>query len=134
MGRLLALVVAMTTLGCGAADQPALANAPRPDPAAVAGAAAAAAAAFTLASPEAAARRPESNRDSEKKPITVKEHVTPDVLDRLDNGSGSSSKADGESQRQPGEDKEPPEPIDYSQVRGPPLTSRPAPPREHRVN
>jgi hypothetical protein len=110
----------MASPGCGAADKPVLAGAPRPDPAAVAGAAAAAAAAYTLASPDSATRHPESNRDTDKKPITVKEHVTPDVLDRLDSGSGSSADPD---QRQPGEDKEPPEPIDYSQVRGPPLVS-----------
>lgn len=120
MGQVQALVatVALTMAGCGGPDKPALANAPRPDPAAVAGVAAAAAAAFTLASPDTAARRPESNGDVEKKPITVKQHVTGDVLDRLDSGSGSSSDPDA---RQPGDDKEPPEPIDYSQLRGPPL-------------
>jgi len=71
--------------GCGAQpNQPLLANAPRPNPAYIAGGAAAAAAAMTLADPDAASRRPESNKDVEKAPIKVKENVPADVLDRLD--------------------------------------------------
>src|SRR5438105_15495398 len=80
--RMVALLVA---IGCGSQpDHPFLANAPHPDNGAVAGVAAAAAAAVTLADPNAAARKPEKKDDQEKRPIEVKEHVTSDVLDRLD--------------------------------------------------
>lgn len=69
--------------GCGAQpNQPVLANAPRPNPAAVAGGAAAAAAAITLASPDS--HNPEKREDQEKKPVKVKEHVPASTLDRLD--------------------------------------------------
>src|SRR5262245_49746006 len=68
---------------CGAQpNQPVLANAPRPNPAAVAGGAAAAAAAITLASPDS--HQPEKKQDQDKKPIKVKENVPAGVLDRLD--------------------------------------------------
>ncbi len=72
-------------VGCGAQpNQPVLANAPRPNQAAVAGGAAAAAAAITLASPDSA--NPEKKKqDEQKKPIKVKEHVPAATLDRLDN-------------------------------------------------
>lgn len=69
--------------GCGAQpNQPVLANAPRPNPAAVAGGAAAAAAAITLASPP---RGPEKKKEStDMKGQNVKENVPADVLDRAD--------------------------------------------------
>jgi hypothetical protein len=80
--RALLLLVLMA---CGESQKPLLANAPHPDSAAVAGGAAAAAAAMTLADPDAATRgKPEKPREQEKAPIEVKERVTPDVLDRLD--------------------------------------------------
>ncbi|HUJ57672.1 MAG TPA: hypothetical protein VLX92_04255 [Kofleriaceae bacterium] len=83
-------VVAILLLGaCG--GQPLLANAPHPNNAAVAGGAAAAAAAITLAAPDAATAKPESDRDADKKPITVKERVPADVLDRLDQQQGSAA-------------------------------------------
>ena|ERR1043165_6801445 len=69
--------------GCGAQpNQPVLANAPRPNPAAVAGVAAGAAAAITLASPP---RGPEKKKEStDMKGKTVKETVPAGVLDRAD--------------------------------------------------
>ena len=72
--------------GCGAQpNQPLLANAPRPNPAAVAGGAAAAAAAMTLADPDGRTFGPEKKKDdSNKKPIKVKESVPAAVLDRAD--------------------------------------------------
>ncbi len=77
--------------GCGAApNQPVLANAPRPNPAAVAGVAAGAAAAITLADPDAATRGPEKKQDVPKKEIQVKENVPADVLDRMDQSAASS--------------------------------------------
>ena len=85
----IALVV---VAGCGAApNQPVLANAPRPNPAAVAGVAAGAAAAITLADPDAATRGPEKKQDVPKKEIQVKENVPADVLDRMDQSAASSS-------------------------------------------
>src|SRR5262245_35722690 len=78
-------VALLLLASCGAADQPVLANAPRPDPAAVAGAAAAAAAAITLADPHAADRKPEKKpQDENTQGVEVKESVPADVLDRLD--------------------------------------------------
>jgi hypothetical protein len=89
---------------CGATDKPALANAPRPDPAAVAGVAAAAAAAVTLANPNAAAQPEKRDQFENKQPTEVHEHVTGAVLDRLDqqegSGSGSGS-ASGTSTKPP---------------------------------
>lgn len=69
---------------CG--GPPALQNAPRPNPAVVAGAAAAVAGAATLANPDAAARKQELKKDSDREPQAQKggEHVPADVLDRLD--------------------------------------------------
>ena len=87
------VVCALVALGaCGG---PVLKNAPRPDPGAVAGVAAAAAAAITLADPNAATRgKPEQPvEEQDKAPIEVKQHVTSDVLDRLDDGSGSATAA-----------------------------------------
>jgi hypothetical protein len=84
----IALVV---VAGCGAApNQPVLANAPRPNPAAVAGVAAGAAAAITLADPDAASRGPEKKQDVPKKEIQVKENVPADVLDRMDQRAASN--------------------------------------------
>lgn len=80
-------IALMLVAGCGAApNQPLLANAPRPPQAAVAGVAAGAAAALTLADPDAASRRPEKKQNTNMKPMTVKESVPGDVLDRLDRG------------------------------------------------
>ena len=72
---------------CGGSQQPVLANAPHPDPAAVAGVAAGAAAAMTLADPDAATRgKPEKAAPTaEKQPVEVKEQVPSSVLDHLDN-------------------------------------------------
>jgi len=83
---------------CGSQpDKPFLANAPRPDPGAVAGVAAAAAAAVTLANPNAT-QTPEKRDPLEgKQPVEVKEHVTGDVLDRLDEGSAAGSAAQSAS-------------------------------------
>ncbi|HEY5948196.1 MAG TPA: hypothetical protein VIV40_22020 [Kofleriaceae bacterium] len=76
---------------CGAQpNQPVLANAPRPNPAAVAGGAAAAAAAITLASPDS--HTPEKKQDQDKKPIKVKENVPAGVLDRLDKAPANTAK------------------------------------------
>jgi hypothetical protein len=62
-----------------------LANAPRPNPAAVAGVAAGAAAAITLADPDAATRGPEKKKEStDMKGQKVKENVPAGVLDRAD--------------------------------------------------
>lgn len=78
--------------GCGASpNQPMLANAPRPNQAAVAGVAAGAAAAITLADPDAASRRPEKKQDTNMKPMKVTENVSGDVLDRLDKGGTEAS-------------------------------------------
>lgn len=78
---------------CGSQpDKPFLANAPRPDPAAVAGVAAAAAAAVTLANPNATQTPEKRDQFENKQPVEVKEHVTGDVLDHLDQaGSGSDT-------------------------------------------
>lgn len=81
--------LALLASACGATDKPALANAPRPDPAAVAGVAAAAAAAVTLANPNAAQQPEKRDQFENKQPTDVKEHVTGDVLDRLDQQEGS---------------------------------------------
>src|SRR6266581_2515573 len=85
----LLLVVA----ACG--GQPALANAPHPDPGIVAGAAAATAA--TLADPDAATRKPEKKLETEKREVKVKERVTPDVLDRLDKKEAQGSASQPEA-------------------------------------
>ena len=87
------LAILLVAGACG--GQPALANAPRPDPAVVAGAAAATAAAITIADPNAATRGKPEKRD-DKVPNDSKEvdeSVPSDVLDRLDRGSGSGSDA-----------------------------------------
>jgi hypothetical protein len=92
----IALVV---VAGCGAApNQPVLANAPRPNPAAVAGVAAGAAAALTLADPDAATRGPEKKQDVPKKEIQVKENVPADVLDRMDANAATKASADATDQ------------------------------------
>lgn len=86
-------MAALLVCACGANDKPALANAPRPDPAAVAGVAAAAAAAVTLANPNATQTPEKRDQFENKQPTDVKEHVTGDVLDRLDQAEGSGSGA-----------------------------------------
>lgn len=92
----IALVV---VAGCGAApNQPVLANAPRPNPAAVAGVAAGAAAALTLADPDAATRGPEKKQDVPKKEIKVKENVPADVFDRMDGAAGADANGSGATQ------------------------------------
>src|SRR5690606_11004887 len=102
------LVAALSA--CGAQpNQPLLANAPRPNPAAVAGGAAAAAAAITLADPDAASRPPEKNEDVEKKPIEVKESVPADVLDRLDEAEAKPANS-GDSAAQPASSQSPKKP------------------------
>ena len=87
-------VIAFVLLAaCGAQpNQPVLANAPRPNPAAVAGGAAAAAAAITLASPDSL--HPEKKQDEDKKPVKVKENVPSGVLDRLDKQDKSATGSD----------------------------------------
>lgn len=88
--RMTAIAIVVVA-GCGAApNQPVLANAPRPNPAAVAGVAAGAAAAITLADPDAASRGPEKKQDAPKKEIQVKENVPADVLDRMDQSAASN--------------------------------------------
>ena len=96
--RIIALVL---VVGCGAQpNQPVLANAPRPNPAAVAGGAAAAAAAITLASPDS--HNPEKKQDQEKRPQKVKENVPAGVLDRLDK---QDTKQDTKAAAKPDEPK-----------------------------
>lgn len=76
----------------GACSQPLLANAPRPNPAAVAGVAAGAAAAATLANPDGAAKRQEATKpEQEPRPKKVKENVPEGVLDRLDDKQRNGS-------------------------------------------
>ena len=113
------VVVSLAACG-GAPNQPLLANAPKPDPGAVAGVAAAAAAAATLASPDTAGRRPEKNQDVEKKPITVKENVPSDVLDRLDHSTPTTAPStqpaapDPQQQQDPKKPKGPKDALDFS--------------------
>lgn len=99
-----AIALALLVSACGATDKPALANAPRPDPAAVAGVAAAAAAAVTLANPNATQQPEKRDQYENKQPSDVKEHVTGDVLDRLDEqeGSGSGSAHEATLKKAPG--------------------------------
>lgn len=85
------IALALLVSACGATDRPALANAPRPDPAAVAGIAAAAAAAVTLANPNATHAPEKRDQYENRQPSDVKEHVTGDVLDRLDEQEGSGA-------------------------------------------
>jgi hypothetical protein len=93
MRAILLALVAIALTACGSDQKPILANAPAPPASAVAGVAAAAAAAVTLANPNAAT--PEKPQEQPKQEVEVKEHVTGDVLDRLDQqseaGSGSAS-------------------------------------------
>jgi hypothetical protein len=113
MRALLLLVL----VACGESQKPLLANAPHPDNAAVAGGAAAAAAAMTLADPDAATRgKPEKAKQDDKAPIEVKEHVTPDVLDRLD-----------QSKKQNGQDAPAATPTSAPKKTGKPLPKLPSP-------
>jgi len=73
---------------CGSDQKPVLSGVPQPPAGAVAGVAAAAAAAITLANPNAPT--PEKRDDRPKQEVEVKEHVTGDVLDRLDQAEASS--------------------------------------------
>jgi hypothetical protein len=95
MRAILFTLVAFAATACGSDQKPLLANAPHPPAGAAAGVAAAAAAAITLANPNAAT--PEKREDQPKQEVEVKEHVTGDVLDRLDEaeaqGSGSAAPA-----------------------------------------
>jgi len=95
MRTILFALVFPLVAACGSQpDKPMLANAPRPDPAAVAGVAAAAAAAVTLANPNATQTPEKRDQFENKQPVEVKEHVTGDVLDHLDEaGSASGSDA-----------------------------------------
>ncbi|HSN28278.1 MAG TPA: hypothetical protein VLT45_18460 [Kofleriaceae bacterium] len=86
-----AIALLLLVCACGAPDKPALTNAPRPDPAAVAGIAAAAAAAVTLANPNSTAAPEKRDQFENKQPTEVHEHVTGDVLDRLDEHEGSAA-------------------------------------------
>jgi hypothetical protein len=109
-------IVFMLLAGCGAQpNQPVLANAPRPNPAAVAGGAAAAAAAITLASPDS--HNPEKKQDQEKKPMKVKENVPAGVLDRLDK-TPPAAKTDEPAKQPAGSPKTEPKPangLDFGQ-------------------
>jgi hypothetical protein len=87
------IALALALAGCGATQQPLLANAPRPNPTAVAGGAAAAAAILTAVDPDAATRKPEKKVDEPKQAIEVKETVPPDVLDRLDHAGSANAPA-----------------------------------------
>jgi hypothetical protein len=104
---------------CGAQpNQPVLANAPRPNPAAVAGGAAAAAAAITLASPDS--HNPEKKQTEDKKPIKVKESVPAGVLDRLDQKNSSTDAATAKPAEQPADAAKPAAPrdaLDFGQPR-----------------
>lgn len=82
-------LLAFATGACGSDQKPLLANAPQPPAGAAAGVAAAAAAAITLANPNAAT--PEKPDEQPKQEVQVKEHVTGDVLDRLDHAESEGS-------------------------------------------
>lgn len=84
-----AIVFALLAACGSATNKPVLNNVPQPPAAAVAGVAAAAAAAITLANPNAPT--PEKRDDRPKQEVEVKEHVTGDVLDRLDQQEASGS-------------------------------------------
>jgi hypothetical protein len=90
------IVLALALAGCGATQQPLLANAPRPNPAAVAGGAAAAAAILTAVDPDAATRKPEKKVDGPDHPVEVKETVPSDVLDRVDHRGSADAPATDE--------------------------------------
>ncbi len=90
MTSMRAALVMLLSVACGG---PALQNVPHPNNAAMAGGFAAAAAAITLASPDTATRKPEKNISDDQKGVTVKEHVTSDVLDRADQARDAGSAA-----------------------------------------
>jgi hypothetical protein len=79
---------------CGSDQKPLLNGVPQPPAAAAAGVAAAAAAAITLANPNAPT--PEKRDTEPKQEVEVKEHVTGDVLDRLDQAEAASG-SDGQA-------------------------------------
>jgi hypothetical protein len=121
--RIIAILALLA--GCGAQpNQPVLANAPRPNPAAVAGGAAAAAAAITLASPDS--HNPEKKQDQEKKPQKVKENVPAGVLDRLDKQDAKQTGAQDPAkppaktdEKQPSREAQPQTPRDGLDFGGP---------------
>ena len=72
-------------VGCGGGPDPILKNVPQPNTASMAGAAAAIAGAATLASPDSAAKKAESNKaPDEPRPVEVEESVPSDVFDRVE--------------------------------------------------
>jgi hypothetical protein len=77
---------------CGSDQKPLLNGVPQPPTGAVAGVAAAAAAAITLANPNAPT--PEKRDDRPKQEVEVHEHVTGDVLDRLDQAEQADAGSD----------------------------------------
>ena len=91
MRAILFALVAFAATACGSDQKPLLANVPQPPAGAAACVAAAAAAAITLANPNAAT--PEKREDQPKQEVEVKEHVTGDVLDRLDQAEAQGSAA-----------------------------------------
>jgi hypothetical protein len=96
MRAVVLVLVVVSVAACGAQpSQPALANVPKPNTAAVAGGAAAAAAAITLASPDS--HNPEQKQVTEKKAIEVKENVPADVLDRADATAANAPAADAKA-------------------------------------
>jgi hypothetical protein len=99
MRAILFALVAFAATACGSDQKPLLANAPHPPAGAAAGVAAAAAAAITLANPNAAT--PEKREDQPKQEVEVKEHVTGDVLDRLDQAEEQGSAAPAQAPTKP---------------------------------
>ncbi len=85
-----AALVLLLSIACGG---PALQNVPHPNNAAMAGGFAAAAAAITLASPDAATKKPEKNVYDDRTGVQVKENVPSDVLDRADQARDAGSGA-----------------------------------------
>lgn len=104
-----AIVFVALLAACGSDQKPLLNGVPQPPAAAAAGVAAAAAAAITLANPNAPT--PEKRDDRPKQEVEVHEHVTGDVLDRLDQAeqadatSGSDQSSDTASGPHPAKKK-----------------------------
>jgi hypothetical protein len=84
-----AIVFVALLAACGSDQKPVLNGVPQPPTAAVAGVAAAAAAAVTLANPNAPT--PEKPDDRPPQEVEVHEHVTGDVLDRLDQAEAADA-------------------------------------------
>lgn len=85
---------------CGSDQKPLLNGVPQPPAGAVAGVAAAAAAAITLANPNAPT--PEKRDDRPKQEVEVHEHVTGDVLDRLDQAEQADATSGSDADRASG--------------------------------